>query len=49
MKNDDFAKIELETLKVTKNYMKAKDLKIALEIVKKHKNEFIRIWNEWFS
>jgi hypothetical protein len=49
MKNDDFAKVELETLKVTKNYMKSKDLKIALDIIKEHKNDFIRIWDEWFS
>ena len=49
MKNNDFAKVELETLKVTKNYMKSKDLKIALDIIKEHKNDFIRIWDEWFS
>ncbi len=37
MKNDDFAKIELN------------DLKFALQIVKEHKQEFERIWNEWFD
>ena len=46
---DGFAKIELESFKVVQNYMKQKDLKLALEITKEHKNEFERIWNEWFN
>ena len=49
MKNDDFAKIELESLKVVQNYLKPKDLKFALQVVKENKKEFERIWNEWFS
>ena len=49
MKNDDFAKIELENLKVVQNYMKPKDLKFALEVIKEHKKEFERIWDEWFN
>lgn len=49
MKQDDFAKIELESLKVTKNYMKVKDLKLALNIVKENRKNFIRIWDEWFN
>jgi len=49
MRNDGFAKIELENLKVVQNYLKPKDLKQALEIVKENKNEFERVWNEWFS
>jgi hypothetical protein len=49
MKNDDFAKIELDNLKVVQNYLKPKDLKFALEVVKEHKQEFERIWNEWFD
>jgi hypothetical protein len=49
MKNDDFAKIELDNLKVVQNYLKPKDLKFALEVVKEHKKEFERIWNEWFD
>jgi len=35
MKSDGFAKIELENLKVVQNYLKPKELKLALEIVKK--------------
>ena len=49
MKNDDFAKIELDSLKVVKNFMKVKDLKITLEIVKENRKDFIRKWNEWFD
>ena len=46
---DGFAKIELETLKVVQNYLKSKDLKLALEIVRENKDEFERIWDEWFN
>ncbi len=46
---DGFAKIELENFKVVQNYMKPKDLKMALSITKEHKKEFERIWNEWFN
>jgi hypothetical protein len=49
MNGSGFAKIELENLKVAQNYFKPKDLKLALEIVKDNKNEFERIWNEWFN
>ena len=49
MKNEGFAKIELENFKVVQNYLKPKDLKVALEIINENQNNFIRIWNEWFS
>ena len=49
MKNDDFAKIELNSLNVVQNYLKPKDLKFALQIIKEHRNEFKRVWNEWFG
>ncbi len=49
MKNDDFAKIELKSLKVVQNYLKPKDLKFALQVIKENKKEFERIWDEWFS
>ncbi len=48
-KGDDFAKIELENLKVVQNYLKPKDLKFALETIKENAKEFERIWNEWFN
>ncbi|CAA6812251.1 MAG: Unknown protein [uncultured Campylobacterales bacterium] len=44
-----FAKIELSNLKVVQNYLKPKELKIALEITKENKNNFERIWDEWFN
>jgi hypothetical protein len=49
MKNEGFAKVELESLTVVQNYLKAKDLKVALEIIKENKNEFERMWDEWFN
>lgn len=44
-----FAKVELETLKVVQDYLKPKDLKMALKIVKENKENFERIWDEWFN
>ena len=49
MKNDEFAKVELDNLKVVQNYLKPKDLKFALEIIEQNKIEFERIWDEWFN
>ena len=49
MKGDGFAKVELENLKIVQNYLKPKDLKLALEIIKENQTNFTRIWNEWFN
>jgi hypothetical protein len=49
VKNEGFAKVELESLTVVQNYLKAKDLKVALEIIKENKSEFERMWDEWFN
>ncbi|MEQ1635935.1 MAG: DUF4160 domain-containing protein [Methylococcales bacterium] len=49
MKGGDFTKIELQSLAVTHNYMKPKDLKRALEIVKYNQAEFERKWDEYFN
>lgn len=49
MKNEGFAKVELEHLKVVQNHLKPKDLKGALAIIEQHKDEFERKWNEWFN
>lgn len=49
MKNDGFAKIELDSLKVVNNYLKPKDLNFALEVIKENKESFKRIWREWFN
>ncbi len=49
LKGEGFAKIELGTFKVVKNYLKPKELKRALEIVRERNDEFERKWNEWFD
>lgn len=49
LKGDDFAKIEITTLKVVQNYMKPNDLKKALDIISEYQEEFERKWDEWFS
>lgn len=48
-KGGDFAKIELRTLKVIKNYLKPGDLKKALVIVREYQLEFERKWDEYFK
>jgi hypothetical protein len=49
MRSDGFAKIELQNLKVVQNYLKPKDLGVALEIMKENKKHFEEIWDEWFN
>jgi len=49
IKNEGFAKIELKNLQVVQNFLKPKELKIALKILKENKIEFERIWDEWFN
>jgi hypothetical protein len=48
-KGGDFAKIEILTLRVTRNYLKPKELKKALKIAAEHREEFERKWDDWFS
>ena len=49
MKDDRFAKIGLDNLDVVQNYLKPKELKTALEIIKENQSNFARSWDEWFS
>jgi hypothetical protein len=49
MKGKGFAKVELDNLKVVQNYLKPKDLKMELEIIKENQSDFTRIWDEWFN
>ncbi|OWT30072.1 hypothetical protein K708_1260 [Campylobacter coli JL-CDD-LMH] len=49
MKGNEFAKINLENLQVQFSNFKNKDLSFILETVKKHRLEFERRWNEYFS
>lgn len=49
MKNDEFAKINLENLEVLYSSFKSKDLAFVLDTIKVHKSEFERKWNEYFA
>jgi hypothetical protein len=49
MKGEEFAKIDLETLRVSQNYMKPKNLKRALAIVEEYREKFEKDWNAWFD
>ena len=49
MKNDEFAKINLENLEVLFSSFKSKDLAFVLKVIKEHKNEFERTWDEYFK
>jgi hypothetical protein len=48
-KGEDYAKIELGTLRVTANFMKPKELKKVLRIVQQNQGMFEDKWDEWFS
>ncbi|MFN2202985.1 MAG: DUF4160 domain-containing protein [Caldilineaceae bacterium] len=48
-KGDEYAKIELRTFAVRASYMKPKDLKKALAIVRLHNYEFEERWDDWES
>lgn len=48
-KGDDYAKIELCSLRVIQNFMNPGDLKKALEITEEHNHEFEERWDEWFG
>ncbi len=48
-KGDEYAKIELITLKVIRNNLKPKDLKQALEITQTHQQAFMETWDEYFN
>ncbi|QKF64759.1 DUF4160 domain-containing protein [Campylobacter corcagiensis] len=49
LKGDEFAKINLENLEVVFSSLKGNDLKFALKILQKKKDDFIRIWDEYFK
>lgn len=48
-KGDEYAKVELATLKMTRNTFKSKDLKQVLHITQIHKQAFTEAWNEYFG
>ena len=49
MRGGDFAKIELSDMYVAKSYLKPRDLKKALAIVKTYRKDFERRWDEYFK
>ena len=48
-KGDDYARINLSSLEVTRKYMKQSELKKVLKILKIYQREFERKWEEYFS
>ncbi len=48
-KGDEYAKIELNTFAVRASYMKPKELRKALAIVRLHNREFEERWDDWHS
>lgn len=49
-KSDKYMRVELETLRVTDNYqMTSKEIREAVRIVEKHKQDFMEVWNEYFN
>jgi hypothetical protein len=48
-KGDEFAKIELVTLRVTRNTLKPKDLKQALDTTENHQQAFMEAWRDYFD
>ena len=49
LKNENFAKVNLENLKVEFSNFKNSDLDFVLETIKAHKDEFINVWQEYFK
>ena len=49
MKDNDYAKIDLENLEVIFSTFKSKDLAFVIETTKQNRDEFIRRWNEYFK
>ncbi|HLC16081.1 MAG TPA: DUF4160 domain-containing protein [Thermodesulfovibrionia bacterium] len=44
--DDDYAKIEIETLKIVRSYLKKNDLKQAIKIINDNQDYLIKKWNE---
>ncbi|MBF0236136.1 MAG: DUF4160 domain-containing protein [SAR324 cluster bacterium] len=47
--DDEFAKIEIRSIKVIYSYLKANDLKRAKKIIKENQNLLERAWDAFFS
>jgi len=49
VKGDDYATIDLSTLKFRDSFLKPPDVKKVLAIVSEHRVEFERKWDEFFQ
>jgi hypothetical protein len=48
-KGDDYAKVELGTLRVSQNFMRPRELKKALAIIQANHHKFEEQWDEWHA
>ncbi|PIP76560.1 MAG: hypothetical protein COZ80_03810 [Ignavibacteria bacterium CG_4_8_14_3_um_filter_37_9] len=48
-KAENFAKIDLNKLRITENHFNNRELKQVLEITRENKEYFLRRWNEYFK
>ena len=49
VKGEAFAKVNLQDLRVEFSSFKSKDLAFVLDVIKSHRAEFERKWDEYFS
>ncbi|ALV25063.1 putative protein (DUF4160 domain) [Campylobacter iguaniorum] len=49
LKDDRYAKINLDDLSVVNSTFKPKDMKFVIECVRQNQENFIRGWDEYFS
>lgn len=49
LKGECFAKVSLESLNVEFSNFKAKDLNFIFEVLKTHREAFIKAWEEYFN
>lgn len=49
LKDDTWAKIDLYTTRMVRSTLKSKDASRAVALVKQHQQQFLEVWNDWFS
>ncbi|MBR6952826.1 MAG: DUF4160 domain-containing protein [Campylobacter sp.] len=49
LKGEKYAKINLTDFSIFYSNFKNKDLEFILQVIKEHKNDFERIWDEYFA
>ena len=48
-KGDDIARIELETMTITRSTFKAGDIRRMIQIVRAHRDRLMEAWDEYFA